>query len=1227
MEELKIKLSAELSQLKKDVKDASSELERFRMEQSTKKQVELKINIERFSIDLKTAQSQLKEAIKTGNEERQMKLGIDIVDLQAKTKLAKNSLKEVENSINEGAYKQMAKTLSSLSNEYKNLSVSGFGASAHAKELKTRIDTLSSAIVKADKEVGQFHRNVGNYAGAFSSMKNSIIGAKNELLALGSAFLGIQGASSVLKASMNFEKQVAQFGVLFGSAEEGKKILEELNAFAIETPFEATKLRDSAIQLKAYGFEARDIIPTMQKLGDISLGDSEKFSRLAYALGQVKSAGKLYGSELRQFTETGIPLLATLGEMHGKTAGEMRKMVEEGSVSYDNVIGAMERLTKAGGLFNGSMEAQSETLGGKLSKLRDIYTLTLEKFKDTKAYELLKAGVDTAIKAFPDFINGLGKVIEVVGAFFSGLKKLYDFLTTNFIGIAISLAGTIGVLALAVQNLGIAFAFLKGSTIVSGIIAIATSFWGLTGAITGATLATGGLKAMLLASGIGAVFLAIGGGIAYLSSTATELKNNIGDLQKEIDQFSASGFITEAEKMKKGVEEMKGSIGTFWDNDGDFQKGADEYIAGLYAIAFSTGQNIADIKRSKEEFGGSEEKFIEYLQATSVEVQKGQAIFNEFAKKATESFDELNSSQKKISFQEMIDEVRRASSMTDAQFEDWLINMEWKAKESGDLAKEINFAIAHGMGTEAGLKKIREAGGEITEEVYNSLVPEMKETINSTIKMQAQGVKTMGQLIAPAFKTGAEIMGAVNKGLNNGLPTLAEILNSAINGLKRFVGSVGDKFPQLGAFMNKGVSLLSKISIPKIGVDIDSSGNALAQIKIISSETDNLASGIGGVDSAMKSLANESSRSGGASKKASTDNIEAKRLEVEAIKREEEELKAITAEQNNYISGVEKVQKTYQELSKATANYYDELEGNIKKAKKTQEELTQSLIDYKTEQTNDATKTLAKKDIDLTEEKVSLETGLTGEKDLTKIEEIKKKILQIDKERAIISDFIAKQGTEEQFKATNDFEKLSGTEKIIAEYEEKNLLKEKEIQGEISKQERIFEINQKILDNSVSTEQKIIDAKRNLRIEEEKGRLANDTVIQESLDALGFKNLTEEEELVVVKQVALGDNLQKEFEAISLTQQAILDEKQKYFNLTEKIYSQSIDTQKEKTEELITQINNAIMKQQQLLSLRNSAKISPPVVNNSSTVNNNITQNISSQSEADYFATAVQKAK
>lgn len=183
--------------------------------------------------------------------------------------------------------------------------------------------------------------------------------------------IGLIGSQAMSSASDMQQARVA-FETMFGSASKASKLMKDMSDFAVKTPFELPQLVDGAKRLAAYGYEAEQMIPTLKMLGDITAGvGKDKFPALILALGQVKARTTLTGAELRQFTETGVPMLDLLAKKFGTTSASVVDMISNSEVTFADVESVLRSTTQEGGRFFDMMAKQASTFGGVASNIKD----------------------------------------------------------------------------------------------------------------------------------------------------------------------------------------------------------------------------------------------------------------------------------------------------------------------------------------------------------------------------------------------------------------------------------------------------------------------------------------------------------------------------------------------------------------------------------------------------------------------------------------------------------------------------------------------------------------------------------------------------------------------------------------------------------------------------------------------------------------------------------------
>jgi tape measure domain-containing protein len=202
----------------------------------------------------------------------------------------------------------------------------------------------------------------------------------------GGALLGVAGAAGALgiKTAAGFEQAKVGFTTMLGSGKAADKFLKQTADFAATTPFEFPDLVVASQRLLAMGFSAKQVRPVLTAAGDAVAamgGGKEQIDQVVMALGQMQAKGKVAGDELLQLTEAGIPAIKILAAQYHKTVPEMQKMISKGEVlskdAIPKLVQGMEKGTKATKGFGGMMAAQSKTLVGQWSNLKDAVTTGL----------------------------------------------------------------------------------------------------------------------------------------------------------------------------------------------------------------------------------------------------------------------------------------------------------------------------------------------------------------------------------------------------------------------------------------------------------------------------------------------------------------------------------------------------------------------------------------------------------------------------------------------------------------------------------------------------------------------------------------------------------------------------------------------------------------------------------------------------------------------------------
>lgn len=170
-----------------------------------------------------------------------------------------------------------------------------------------------------------------------------------------------------IKLAATAETAAVQFKVLTGSALEAASVMEKINKFAAETPFESMEITQAAKQLLAFGGSSQTVIGELKTLGELASGMGIPLTELAEIYGKARIQGRLFMEDINQLQGRGINISAELA----KEFGNVRQAVEKGQVNFGHLERALKAMTTEGGAFAGMMVEMSKTFDGQMSTLLD----------------------------------------------------------------------------------------------------------------------------------------------------------------------------------------------------------------------------------------------------------------------------------------------------------------------------------------------------------------------------------------------------------------------------------------------------------------------------------------------------------------------------------------------------------------------------------------------------------------------------------------------------------------------------------------------------------------------------------------------------------------------------------------------------------------------------------------------------------------------------------------
>jgi tape measure domain-containing protein len=300
-------------------------------------------------------------------------------------------------------------------------------------EIEAHSGKFDQSVAESTKKAKEFEASWNNTAQSLQTVG----GKMTMFLTLPIVGLG----AAMLKGASDMENYQTGFTTLLGSGEKAAAMLSDLKKFAAVTPFGFADLAKSTQTLLGFGQTAESIMPTIKTLGDVAMGNKDKFQQLSLVYAQIMSTGKLMGQDLLQLINAGFNPLTIIAQQTGKSVAQLKDEMAKGAISADMVAAAFKSATSEGGLFFGGMEKASQTLSGQWSTLMDDIGNLGNQFGEILipiAKDVIKQ-ISSLVASFGTLDDGTKKMIITV----AGVAALSGPLTSA-VGGVMNLVNSIG---------------------------------------------------------------------------------------------------------------------------------------------------------------------------------------------------------------------------------------------------------------------------------------------------------------------------------------------------------------------------------------------------------------------------------------------------------------------------------------------------------------------------------------------------------------------------------------------------------------------------------------------------------------------------------------------------------------------------------------------------------------------------------------------------------------
>lgn len=386
----------------------------------------------------------------------------------------------------------------------------------------------------------------GAGAGMREALKNSVEKpaeqARFSVLKLAAALGLIAATKNVVGSAIGrvdtIDTATKSLTVLTGSAKDAQLVMTDLTAAIDGTPIALDAVALGAKKMVAAGMKATNVKPVFTAIADAAYGvgnGSESIDQMTDAISALQASGVAYADDINRLVDAGVPAWQILANSTGKSVGEMKKYVSEGSLESTKAIAMLTKGIEEGttgmagntAKMAGLAKTAGNTISGSFANMKTAAVKSLANIAENLKGPIIQA-LDVAKNAFKQF--------AAVTASPEFQKKLSDLIQKikEFIPVLIEWAPLLAKVAagfVAFNILSSVYSKVAGLVMAfRGLASSGTLLGGIVNTVKGSFLA---LKVALgsAAAAFGVIIAVIGAVIAVAYGMYVSFKENTANIK------------------------------------------------------------------------------------------------------------------------------------------------------------------------------------------------------------------------------------------------------------------------------------------------------------------------------------------------------------------------------------------------------------------------------------------------------------------------------------------------------------------------------------------------------------------------------------------------------------------------------------------------------------------------------------------------------------------------
>lgn len=283
-----------------------------------------------------------------------------------------------------------------------------------------RLKKITETVEGLSRKSWDIALKVKNFTMApFNAVRNALFSIQTLATTI---FAGIAAKTLIInpiKTADDYSGALSGFSNQLG-ASAGQKMMDQLDAFALKTPFKTSGVISNAQKMLAMGWSADTLIEDMEIIGDAAAATGkldQGLESIVRALAQIKTKGKLSTEELNQLAEAGIAAKPILAEALGYGTGDgglarLSADLEDGAIGSEQAISA---LLSGMQKYKGMMDAMAnEQASGLIAQIQDAFEVSVVRRWGQGLQDGAKRGLGTVVELLDNAREGLEEFGEML---------------------------------------------------------------------------------------------------------------------------------------------------------------------------------------------------------------------------------------------------------------------------------------------------------------------------------------------------------------------------------------------------------------------------------------------------------------------------------------------------------------------------------------------------------------------------------------------------------------------------------------------------------------------------------------------------------------------------------------------------------------------------------------------------------------------------------------------